>query len=139
LTDLLGDRAVDVIDSVTKANRPFLLSLHFNAPHWPWEGPSDEAEAKRIKSLFHFDGGTQRTYREMIHQMDLQIGRVLQALDRNGAAADTIVIFTSDNGGERYADTWPFTGRKIDYWRAGCRSRGDPLAEQIAAGRVLSR
>src|SRR5205823_447009 len=83
---------------------PFLLSLHFNAPHWPWEGPSDEVEAKRIKSLFHFDGGTQRTYREMIQQMDLQIGRVLQALDRDGAAADTIVIFTSDNGGERYAD-----------------------------------
>src|SRR5207248_7426450 len=106
LTDLLGDRAVDVVDSFAKAGRPFLMSLHFNAPHWPWEGPGDEAEAKRIKSLFHFDGGTQRTYREMIHQMDLQIGRVLQALDYNGAAANTIVIFTSDNGGERYAHPW---------------------------------
>jgi arylsulfatase A-like enzyme len=121
LTDLLGDRAVDVLDSFAKAGRPFLLSLHFNAPHWPWEGPGDEAEAKRIKSLFHFDGGTQRTYREMIYQMDLQIGRVLQALERHGAAADTIVIFTSDNGGERYADTWPFTGRKTELLEGGLR------------------
>jgi arylsulfatase A-like enzyme len=137
LTNLLGDRAVEVIDSFAKASRPFLLSLHFNAPHWPWEGPGDEAEAKRIKSLFHFDGGTQRTYREMIRQMDLQIGRVLQALDRNGAAADTIVIFTSDNGGERYADTWPFTGRKTELLEGGLRIPAViRWPRQIAAGRI---
>src|SRR5438270_771078 len=58
LTDLLGDRAVEVVDSFAKSGRPFLVSLHFNAPHWPWEAPGDEAEAQRIKSLFHFDGGT---------------------------------------------------------------------------------
>jgi len=50
----------------------------------------------------------------MIQQMDLQIGRVLQALDTNGVAENAIVIFTSDNGGERYSDTWPFTGRKTE-------------------------
>jgi arylsulfatase A-like enzyme len=48
----------------------------------------------------------------MVRQMDLQTGRVLQALDTSGVAENTIVIFTSDNGGERYSDTWPFTGRK---------------------------
>jgi arylsulfatase A-like enzyme len=121
LTDLLGDRAVEVVDSFAKSRRPFLVSLHFNAPHWPWEAPGDEAEAQRIKSLFHFDGGTQRTYQRMIQQMDLQIGRVLQALDTNGAAANTIVVFTSDNGGERYADTWPFTGRKTELLEGGLR------------------
>ena len=62
----------------------------------------------------HFHGGTQRTYQCMIQQMDLQIGRVLQALDTNGVAENAIVIFTSDNGGERYSDTWPFTGRKTE-------------------------
>jgi arylsulfatase A-like enzyme len=121
LTDLLGSRAVDEVNTYAKSGRPFLISLHFNAPHWPWEAPGDEAESQRLKSLFHFDGGTQRTYQRMIQQMDLQIGRVLQALDANGVSENTIVIFTSDNGGERYADTWPFTGRKTELLEGGLR------------------
>jgi arylsulfatase A-like enzyme len=121
LTDLLGTRAVDVVNTYAKSARPFLVSLHFNAPHWPWEAPDDEEEAQRLKSLFHYDGGTQRTYQRMIQQMDLQIGRVLQALDANGVSPNTIVIFTSDNGGERYADTWPFTGRKTELLEGGLR------------------
>jgi arylsulfatase A-like enzyme len=92
LTDLLGNRAVDVVNAYAKSGQPFLVSLHFNAPHWPWEAPGDEAEAQRLKSLFHFDGGTQRTYQRMIQQMDLQIGRVLQALDANSVSENTIII-----------------------------------------------
>src|SRR5262249_59939073 len=57
----------------------------------------------------------------MIQQLDLQIGRVLQALDAHGMAAQTLVIFTSDNGGERYADTWPFTGRETELLQGGLR------------------
>jgi arylsulfatase A-like enzyme len=53
--------------------------------------------------------------------MDLQIGRVLQELDSNGVSENTIVVFTSDNGGERYADTWPFTGRKTELLEGGLR------------------
>jgi arylsulfatase A-like enzyme len=56
----------------------------------------------------------------MIQQMDLQIGRVLQALDANDVSQNTIVIFTSDNGGERYSNTWPFTGRKTELLEGGC-------------------
>ena len=123
LTDLLGSRAVDVVNGYAKSRRPFLVSLHFNAPHWPWEAPGDEAESERLrgKSLFDFDGGTQKTYQRMIEEMDLQIGRVLQALDANGLTENTIVVFTSDNGGERFADTWPFTGRKSELLEGGLR------------------
>jgi arylsulfatase A-like enzyme len=53
--------------------------------------------------------------------MDLQVGRVLQALDANGLSDDTIVIFTSDNGGERFSDTWPFTGIKTELLEGGLR------------------
>jgi arylsulfatase A-like enzyme len=53
--------------------------------------------------------------------MDAQIGRVLGALDANGLTENTIVIFTSDNGGERFADTWPFTGKKTDLLEGGLR------------------
>jgi arylsulfatase A-like enzyme len=124
LTDMLGSRAVDVVNGYAKLARPFLVSLHFNAPHWPWEAPGDEAESNRLRSassLFDFDGGTQKTYQRMIQEMDLQIGRVLEALHANGLAENTIVIFTSDNGGERFADTWPFTGRKTELLEGGLR------------------
>jgi arylsulfatase A-like enzyme len=121
LTDVLGDRAVGTIGEFARSGAPFLLSLHFNAPHWPWESPDDEAESRRLKSLFHFDGGTQRTYQRMIEQMDLQIGRVLDALEMAGVADNTIVIFTSDNGGERFSDTWPFTGKKTELLEGGLR------------------
>src|ERR1700733_11731453 len=124
LTDMLGSRAVDVVNGYARSGHPFLMSLHFNAPHWPWEGPGDQAESDRVRSagsLIDFDGGTQQTYRRMIQEMDLQIGRVLEALAKNGLAENTIVIFTSDNGGERFADTWPFTGRKTELLEGGLR------------------
>ncbi len=124
LTDLLGSRAVDVVNGYAKSGRPFLISLHFNAPHWPWEAPGDEAESDRLRSgrsLFDFDGGSQKTYRRMIQEMDLQIGRVLEAIQVNGLTENTIVVFTSDNGGERFADTWPFTGRKTELLEGGLR------------------
>jgi arylsulfatase A-like enzyme len=57
----------------------------------------------------------------MIGAMDAQIGRVLEALDANGLTENTIVIFTSDNGGERFADTWPLTGKKPDLLEGGLR------------------
>jgi arylsulfatase A-like enzyme len=124
LTDMLGSRAVDVINGYAKSGRPFLISLHFNAPHWPWEAPGDEAESNRLRSagsLFHYDGGTQKTYQRMVQEMDLQIGRVLEALRGNGLSGNTIVVFTSDNGGERFSDTWPFTGRKTELLEGGLR------------------
>jgi arylsulfatase A-like enzyme len=125
LTELLGDRAVEVVNGYAKARRPFLLSLHFSAPHWPWEAPGDSAESARIGKvpggLFHLDGGSQATYRRMIEAMDQQIGRVLEALRAGGLTDNTIVIFTSDNGGERFSDTWPFTGRKTELLEGGLR------------------
>jgi arylsulfatase A-like enzyme len=51
----------------------------------------------------------------------LQIGRVLQLLDDSGIGRDTIVIFTRDNGGERFADTWPHTGRNMELLESGLR------------------
>ena len=126
LTDLLGNRAVEVINAYAKSRQPFMVSLHFNAPHWPWEAPGDEAESQRLaqpgsKGIFDLDGGSQKTYQRMVEAMDRQIGRALQALDANGLTENTIVIFTSDNGGERFADTWPFTGKKTELLEGGLR------------------
>jgi arylsulfatase A-like enzyme len=123
VTELLGARAVAAVEGYARSGQPFLISLHFNAPHWPWEAPGDEAESQRVAgtNLRHFDGGTQETYARMIGAMDREIGRVLDALDAHGLADNTIVVFTSDNGGERFADTWPFTGRKTELLEGGLR------------------
>ncbi len=117
MTNLLGDRAVQTVEGYAKSKEPFLMSLHFTAPHWPWEGPDDEAESKRIRNIFHRDGGTQKTYGTMVQSLDVNVGRVLQALDATGVANNTMVVFTSDNGGERFSKTWPFTGMKQELRR----------------------
>ncbi len=57
----------------------------------------------------------------MIRQMDEGIGRVLKALKAAKADRDTLVVFTSDNGGERFSDTWPLIGKKMDLLEGGIR------------------
>jgi arylsulfatase A-like enzyme len=141
-TDLFGDRAVKVIGDYARTGQPFLVSLHFNAPHWPWEAPGDEAESNRLRgrSLIDWDGGSQETYRRMIAALDAQVGRVLQALENGGIARDTIVIFTSDNGGERFSNTWPFSGKKEELLEGGLRIPAVmSWPARIPAGRVSAQ
>lgn len=119
LTDLLGDEAVRHIRAVK--DKPLYLSLHFTAPHWPWEGREDQAIADALQNFFHFDGGSRAKYAEMVEIMDENVNKVLAALEEQGLAGNTIVVFTSDNGGERFSDTWPFTGVKAELLEGGIR------------------
>lgn len=125
LTDLISRRSVDYIDrmaSAAKGGTPFFLSMHYTAPHWPWETRDDEALAHEIKgNLFHLHGGNIHSYRRMIHHMDEGIGQVMEALRRHGLADNTLVVFTSDNGGERFSDSWPLVGGKMDLTEGGIR------------------
>jgi arylsulfatase A-like enzyme len=127
LTDLISRRAVDYVERMAQRNAnegaaPFFLSLHYTAPHWPWETRDDAALAQEVKSnLFHLHGGNIHTYRRMIHHMDEGIGWVMQALRKHGLERDTLVIFTSDNGGERFSDNWPLVGGKMDLTEGGIR------------------
>ncbi len=122
LTDLLGRRAVEVIRGHRDSTRPLFMSLHFNAPHWPWESPDDEVSSSKLTSRQLIgEAGTLATYNRMVEAMDRQVGLVLEALAQTGQADNTIIVFTSDNGGERFATTWPFNGRKSELLEGGIR------------------
>jgi arylsulfatase A-like enzyme len=121
LTDLLTERAVEYVQRPRK--KPFYLSLHYTSPHWPWEGPKDQAVSDAIKmgKMGFRAGGSIKAYAEMVKSMDAGIGKVLRALKAKGLDGSTLVIFTSDNGGERFSYNWPFTGQKLDVQEGGVR------------------
>ncbi|HSH89093.1 MAG TPA: sulfatase-like hydrolase/transferase [Ramlibacter sp.] len=122
LTDLISQRAVDYVNRMADGDAPFFLSLHYTAPHWPWETRDDEALAQEVKdNLFHLHGGNIHTYRRMIHHMDEGVGWLMDALRAKGIADNTLVVFTSDNGGERFSDSWPLVGGKMDLTEGGIR------------------
>src|SRR4029453_2287534 len=104
LTDLLSRRAGQWLDRIAPQGAPFFLSLHYTAPLWPWETRDDAALVDEVRSnLFHLHGGSIHPYRRMTHHMDEGIGSVMEALRRHGVADNTLVVFTSDNGGERFS------------------------------------
>ncbi|MGB3069269.1 MAG: sulfatase-like hydrolase/transferase [Ottowia sp.] len=125
LTDLISDRSVDYVQRMAEGARgdtPFFLSVHYTAPHWPWETRDDAALAAEVKTnLFHLHGGNIHTYHRMIHHMDEGIGRIVEALRSEGLLEDTLIVFTSDNGGERFSDNWPLVGGKMDLTEGGIR------------------
>jgi arylsulfatase A-like enzyme len=125
LTDLLSGRAVDFVRRHApgaKTGKPFFLSLHYTAPHWPWETRDDAAVAPALAAnLFHLHGGNVESYRRMIHHMDEGIGTLVAELRRQGLLEDTLIVFTSDNGGERFSDNWPLVGGKMDLTEGGIR------------------
>lgn len=123
LTDLISEHSLDFINrrAEEKSEQPFFLSIHYTAPHWPWETRDDEHLSEKMTTLFHLEGGNIHTYRKMIHHMDEGIGRIMEALDKHGIADDTLIVFTSDNGGERFSDNWPLVGGKMDLTEGGIR------------------
>ncbi len=129
MTDLLTDRAVQYVRRRHAA--PFYLALHYTAPHWPWEGPGDTAASRRyravadtVKDRFvkgYADGGSLRTFAEMAERLDQGVGRLLRTLEDSGLGRDTFVVFTSDNGGERYSYNWPASEAKGSLHEGGIR------------------
>ena len=123
LTDLLTDRAVNYISR--RRTAPFYLSLHYTAPHWPWQdrkgGEQVNFTDKTIEPVTMGRGGSLQLYGEMMRSLDDGIGRVMKALKASGIDRNTLVIFTSDNGGERFSYHWPFSGEKGDLLEGGIR------------------
>ena len=119
MTDYFADEAIKAIDA--NRNRPFFLYLAFNAPHTPLQATkADYDKLPQIK-----DHKT-RVYGAMIAQMDRRIGDVMAKLKEQGIDDNTLVIFTSDNGGAWYNGierlNAPFRGWKATFFEGGIRT-----------------
>ncbi|MBD2500121.1 sulfatase-like hydrolase/transferase [Anabaena azotica] len=123
ITDLFTERAIDFIKR--PHNRPFYLSLHYTAPHWPWEGPNEIDLSKALigqDSLQNWiNTGTAESYAAVMQTLDHGVGRVLQALTDAGLTENTIVIFASDNGGDKFSNFGAFKGKKGKVYEGGIR------------------
>ena len=109
LTDLITEEAVAFIDR--HRGRPFFLYVAYTAPHDPIQGPDRETADP-----------TRRTYAAMVERMDEGVGEILKALDGAGLARDTLVVFTSDNGGTaRLGRNAPFSRGKGTTFEGGIR------------------
>ncbi len=118
LTDYFTDEAVRAIEA--NRNRPFFLFLSYTAPHTPLHALREDYEA-----LAGIEDHTTRTYGAMILSLDRGVGRVMAALKANGLDENTLVIFTSDNGGAWYLGlpdiNKPFRGFKASFFEGGVR------------------
>ncbi|MHC5023158.1 MAG: sulfatase [Planctomycetota bacterium] len=96
LTDRLTDEAIRLIEQ--HRDRPFFLHLSFYTVHTPIEGKPDLVEQYRARKKPELKQQN-AAYAAMVHNLDENVGRVLETLDALDLAGNTIVIFTSDNGG----------------------------------------
>jgi len=116
MTDYLTDEAIKSIDA--NRNRPFFMYLAYNAVHTPLQAPKADYDA-----LPQIKDHRLRVYGAMVRNLDRNIGRVLQALKDKGLDDNTLVIFTSDNGGANYIGlpdiNRPYRGWKATFFEGG--------------------
>ena len=122
MTDLITERSVTFINE--HARSPFFLEVAYNAAHWPYQIPDHPSTATRnaahvLASDEHPD--TRESYVKIMERADRGVGEILAALDRQGLAANTLVIFTNDNGGEWLSRNAPLFNRKFSVYEGGIR------------------
>ena len=116
ITDYYTDEAVKVIDN--NKDRPFFLYLGHFAPHNPLQSLKKDYEKHS-----HMENHTLQVYAGMIEALDRSIGKILSALEKNGLTENTLIIFTSDNGGAGYIGldniNKPYRGWKLTHFEGG--------------------
>ena len=119
-TDYLTDKALEFIDD--NRQKPFFLYFAYHTPHTPIQGRADlvEKHRKRVKPGTVHDNPV---YAAMVESLDQSVGRILSRLERYGLSKNTIVVFTSDNGGltQRYGKHDRFTEKPAaKAWQRFC-------------------
>lgn len=136
LTDYWTDEAIRFIE--TPSSQPFFLYLAHWGVHTPLQATRADYEA-----VGAIEPHTLRVYAAMIRALDRSVGRLLETLERRGIADNTLIVFSSDNGGAGYLGlndiNSPYRGWKLTLFEGGLRV---PLfmrwPERIAAGQQIS-
>lgn len=108
ITDDKGDECVDFIKR--HKDEPFFLFASFNAPHAPMQAPDADLEL-----YSHIKNTKRRAYAAMVHRLDVNIGKIMDAVHQQGIAENTVVVFISDNGGPVNSNASinaPYNGQK---------------------------
>ena len=138
-TDLFTRWACDWLKGY-QSDAPFLMYLAYNAPHSPIQPPAEFLE--RYRARYPEVGKQRASLAAFVEHLDAGVGAVLTALDETGHAKDTLVIFTSDNGGAGYfgASNGELAGQKQDMLEGGIRvPMGARWPGRIAAGSQSDR
>ena len=139
-TDLFSDWACATLRERAKSGSPFFLYLAYNAPHDPIQPP--DKWLARVRERQPQLSPKRAGLVALIEHLDAGIGRVLGTLDELGLARDTIVVFTSDNGGllTYEANNGPWRSGKTHMYEGGLRV---PMAvrwpAKVAAGSTATR
>ena len=116
-TDLINERAVKFVRD--HAREPFFLYVPHLAVHAPFQPPdAPGTPVVTRESMLH---GSRAIYKAMLERVDRGVGMILAELDRQGIAENTLVVFSSDNGGERWSSNAPLFHHKATLWEGGIR------------------
>ena len=118
ITDIFMEKAIEVINK--SRQKPFFLALTFNAPHWPWQGPGDKPYPTGSIDNWK-SGGSPEIYARMMKSLDDAVGKIVTTIDDLKLSNNTVIIFTSDNGGERYSDNGIYQDGKMSLREGGIR------------------
>ena len=133
--DLITDHSVEFIER--NKDQPFFLYVAHLAIHFPWQGPGDEGyreeggDYHNLTKLGYFkeDKDPSGKVKEMVEAVDGSVGRIVDAVKMNGLAEDTLIFFTSDNGGyltyeggyHNISSNGPLRGQKTQVYEGGIR------------------
>jgi N-acetylgalactosamine-6-sulfatase len=118
LTDIFSAEAIRHVEAAHAAGRPFFLNLWHLVPHTPYEPGSEPHWSQAAADGISDD---QRRFRSMMMHMDATIGALVAKLDELGIRENTLIVFTSDNGGAYESDNGPFKAGKTDLHEGGIR------------------
>lgn len=116
-TDLINNRAAKFIRE--HAKQPFFLYVPHLAVHAPFQPPDAPQTPMVTKDSMHH--GSRAIYKAMVERIDQGVGMILAELEKSGLADNTLVVFSSDNGGERYSRNAPLFHHKATVWEGGIR------------------
>jgi len=118
-TDLVNERAAGFVKKHAGGEKPFFLYVPHLAVHAPFQAP-DAPETPMVTKESMLQG-SRAIYKAMLERVDAGVGMLLKELEVAGVADKTLVVFSSDNGGERWASNAPLFHHKATLWEGGIR------------------